>query len=220
MAAAVPRASSGSPTAAVIHSALDRRRRQGPSPSRQTAQRLRTWHAPRKKSSARTDSTRTLALAPGNDTETTTLGRKLHASRHLIPVILLIALVQMGQLITVRQTLGFIVALSTGAVIVYSFWLILATLAFWFIKIENILVIFDSMYQAGRWPIGIYPPALRITLTFLVPVAFAVTVPAEAAVGRLTGATLLGAIGLAIALFALSRWFWNVGIQHYAGASA
>ena len=134
--------------------------------------------------------------------------------------VLVIALVQMGEVITVRQTLGFVVALSTGAVIVYSFWLILATLAFWFIKIENILVIFDSMYQAGRWPIGIYPPALRITLTFLVPVAFAVTVPAEAAVGRLTGATLLGAIGLAIALFALSRWFWNVGIQHYAGASA
>ena len=28
---------------------------------------------------------------------------------------------------------------------------ILATFAFWFIKVENILVIFQSMYQAGRW---------------------------------------------------------------------
>lgn len=134
--------------------------------------------------------------------------------------VLAVALVQMEEVITLRQVLGFLVALGAGAVIVYSFWLILATLAFWFIKIENILVIFDSMYQAGRWPIGIYPPVLRIALTFLVPVAFAVTVPAEAAVGRLTATTLLGALGLAVAIFGVSRWFWRVGIKHYSGASA
>lgn len=76
------------------------------------------------------------------------------------------------------------------------------------------------MYQAGRWPIGIYPPVLRIALTFLVPVAFTVTVPAEAAVGRLTAATLLGALGLAVAIFGVPRWFWRVVIKHYSGASA
>jgi ABC-2 type transport system permease protein len=134
--------------------------------------------------------------------------------------VLATALVQMGQKVAVGQALGFAVALLAGLTIVYSFWLILATCAFWFIKIENILVIFQSMYQAGRWPVGIYPPVLRIILTFLVPVAFAVTVPAEALVGRVAGETVLGAVGLAMLLFALSRWFWQVGIRHYSGASA
>ena len=41
------------------------------------------------------------------------------------------------------------------------------------------------MYEAGRWPIGIYPPWLRAILTFVVPVGFAITVPAEGLVGRL-----------------------------------
>ena len=50
-------------------------------------------------------------------------------------------------------------------VIVYSFWLLLATTAFWFVNVENILVVFQSMYQAGRWPVTIYPGALRIMLT-------------------------------------------------------
>jgi ABC-2 type transport system permease protein len=53
-----------------------------------------------------------------------------------------------------------------------------------------------------------------------VPVAFAVTVPAEALTGRLNAATLLGAIALAAALLALARWFWFFGLRRYSGASA
>jgi len=76
------------------------------------------------------------------------------------------------------------------------------------------------MYEAGRWPVSIYPAWLRVILTFIVPVAFAVTIPAEAAVGRLTPAMLLGGLALAAAMLILSRWFWRFGIKHYSGASA
>jgi ABC-2 type transport system permease protein len=76
------------------------------------------------------------------------------------------------------------------------------------------------MYEAGRWPVGIYPPWLRWSLTFLVPVAFATTVPAEALSGRLTVQTLLGAVALAAALLLISRAFWRVGLRRYSGASA
>ena len=44
--------------------------------------------------------------------------------------------------------------LIAGGAIIYSFWLILATLSFWFVRVENILEIFRSMYEAGRWPDG------------------------------------------------------------------
>ena len=44
-----------------------------------------------------------------------------------------------------------------GGVIVYSFWMILATSAFWLVRVENILMVFQSMYEAGRWPVSIYP---------------------------------------------------------------
>jgi ABC-2 type transport system permease protein len=134
--------------------------------------------------------------------------------------VLATALVRLGANVGVTQALAFGVALLAGGVIVYSFWLILATMTFWFVKVDNILVIFESMYQAGRWPIGIYPRWLRAALTLLVPVAFAVTVPAEALVGRLAAPTLLGALGLATLLLLVSRWFWSVGVRRYSGASA
>ena len=57
-------------------------------------------------------------------------------------------------------------------------------------------------------------------LTFLVPVAFAVTVPAEGLTGRLTLQTLLLAVALALVMLLVSRLFWRFGIRYYSGASA
>lgn len=118
------------------------------------------------------------------------------------------------------QVGGFAIALAMGTVIVYSFWVILATFTFWFVKIENILVIFQSMYEAGRWPVGVYPRWLRATLTFLIPIAFAVTVPTEALLGRLTLENLVVAIALAATMLVASRLTWKQGVKHYSGASA
>jgi ABC-2 type transport system permease protein len=130
------------------------------------------------------------------------------------------ALVRLSASVGPARALAFATALAAGSAIVYSFWIVLATCSFWFIRVENIMMIFWSMYTAGRWPVGIYPPWLRWTLTLLVPVAFAVTVPAEAISGRLEPATLAGAVALAAALLVVSRAFWKLGLRHYSGASA
>lgn len=118
------------------------------------------------------------------------------------------------------ETLMFAGALACAGAIIYSFWMALATLAFWFIRIENITQIFWAMYVAGRWPVTIYPGWLRWILTLLVPIAFAVTVPAEAISGKLALDTLLLALMLALAMMVASRRFWRFGVRFYSGASA
>ncbi len=134
--------------------------------------------------------------------------------------VLAIALIRLGAHLGLIDTAVFAVTLLSGGLIIYSFWLMLSTCAFWFVKVENIQVIFMSMWQAGRWPVSIYPAWLRAVLTFLVPVAFATTVPASAVSGRITGANLVGTVALAVAMLIVSRWFWRVGIRFYSGASA
>ncbi len=135
-------------------------------------------------------------------------------------VVIGVALVRLGARIGLLETAVFLLAMLCGGIIVYSFWLILATFSFWFIRVENILVIFQSMYVAGRWPVGIYPSWLRFTLTFIVPVAFAVTVPAEGLIGRLTAETMMLMMGVTLGLLVISRAFWRFGIRFYSGASA
>lgn len=115
----------------------------------------------------------------------------------------------------------FLLMLLAGVVIIYSFMLLLSTLAFWFVRLDNVLVIFQTMFgNAGSWPITIYPAWLRTTLTFFVPVAFAVTIPAESLTGRLDATTILLTLGLAAAFFIGARWFWRYALRHYTGASA
>ena len=134
--------------------------------------------------------------------------------------VLIAALVRLGEKIGVGQAAAFVGMLLAGGVIVYSFWLFLASLSFWFVRVENLLEIFRSMYEAGRWPVSLYPGWLRFGLTFIVPVAFATTIPAEALSGRLSTQTLLEALGLAAVMFALARLFWKLGLRRYSGASA
>jgi ABC-2 type transport system permease protein len=134
--------------------------------------------------------------------------------------LLVIALVRLGGSIGGLQAVEFLAMLLTGAVIIYSFFLILATLAFWLVRVENILTIFQSMYEAGRWPVSLYPPWLRYGLTFVIPVAFATTVPVEALTSRLNWVTLLVAFVLAVILALVSRALWKLGLRHYSGTSA
>ena len=118
------------------------------------------------------------------------------------------------------DSLLFLALLAVGAVTIYCFWLVISTLAFWVVEVWNVIELFDGVYQTGRWPVSIYPGWLRIGVTFIVPIAFAITVPAEAVTSRLEWTTVALALGFCAVLFAFARWWWRFGLRSYSGASA
>ena len=122
--------------------------------------------------------------------------------------------------VSVSDAVAFSGLLLLGAVLIYCFWLIISTGAFWIIRMWFIAELFEGIFQTGRWPIGIYPAWLKYSLTYLVPIGFAITVPAEAVTSRLEWTTVLFALGFATALFGFTRWFWRFGLRRYSGASA
>jgi viologen exporter family transport system permease protein len=135
-------------------------------------------------------------------------------------VLVIVGLTRIEGSIGVLDALAFASSLMVGALLVYCFWLIVTTGAFWVVRMEHVLELFEGIYQTGRWPIGVYPGWLRYSVTFLVPVAFAVTVPAQALTSRLQLGTFLLSVGFMVALFAFTRWFWRFGLRRYSGASA
>jgi ABC-2 type transport system permease protein len=56
--------------------------------------------------------------------------------------------------------------------------------------------------------------------TFLVPIAFAVTVPAQALTGRPSGTGALLSVGVAALVLVGSRCFRLLALRRYTGASA
>ncbi len=121
---------------------------------------------------------------------------------------------------TVVDLLLFAAMLVLGAIMIYCAWLAVTVTGFWAVRMEVLVELFEGLYQAGRWPVTIYPGWLRLTFTFVVPLAFAVTVPAQALTHRLTTTAALGAAGLTVLLLVATRLFWRVGLRHYSGASA
>jgi len=135
-------------------------------------------------------------------------------------LIVAIGLGQLGADLTPGNALAFVVTLVSGFTLIYALLMVLSTLCFWVVRVDNILAIFWAFIDAGRFPIDIYPGWLRFTMSTVVPVGIAVTVPAQAVAGRLDPiGTVTTAVGALVAwLFA--SWFWHQGLRRYTGASA
>jgi ABC-2 type transport system permease protein len=131
-----------------------------------------------------------------------------------------VGLIRAGQQPSLGQLAAFGVMLLAGLGITYSFWFAMATISIWLVRLEDLLHVIENLTEAGRWPVRIYPAWLQFGLTFLLPIAFSITVPAEALTGRLTALVALQTVILAVAMLVGSRWFWQFAIRHYSGASA
>ena len=136
-------------------------------------------------------------------------------------IVLIVALIQLNDSSdALWRTLSFVFLLLLGSWTIYCFWLILASSAFWFIRVGEMQELFQGLLGSGKYPVQVYPEWMRFGLTFIVPIGFAVTVPSEAAANRLTGTTIVMALAAATVLGVASRWIWRTGLRRYSGASA
>lgn len=135
-------------------------------------------------------------------------------------VLVAAGLARLDEAMTVGRIVGFIAMLGTGTVLVYCVWLVITSMSFKLVRMDEVGRVLDGVSQAGRWPVGVYPGWLRAGLTFLVPVGFAVTVPAEALTGRLDWGTVVLAVSFATLVGLTTRWYFRRTLRHYSGASA
>ncbi|MCU0507362.1 MAG: ABC-2 family transporter protein [Anaerolineae bacterium] len=122
--------------------------------------------------------------------------------------------------LTVAGVLSFALLLSSGMVIFYSLWIAMLAFTFWFIKFDNNVTILQALLEAGRYPATVYPPWLRMIVTFIVPIALATTVPVQALRGELQWWQVLMFLGVAVVVVAVSLRIWRAGLRKYSGASA
>jgi len=135
-------------------------------------------------------------------------------------VVLGIAVSELPGGVTACGVLGFALGILLALVMIYGFLSILCCFAFWFTRVHQIVDIFDGVFAAGRWPVGIYPSWLRMGLSAVVPIGLAITVPAASLTSKLSGALLLAGVVAAIAVVVVARIVWRVGVRKYSGASS
>src|SRR5437879_5176520 len=129
------------------------------------------------------------------------------------------ALARLGRVPSVAQLAAFALALVAAAVVVYTIWVVLMSLAFWFVSVENLSVLFDAVYEGARYPVSAYPTALRFVFVYLIPIAWTTTIPASTLTGRLEPGYALVAAAVAGVAFALTRLLSRTALKRYSGAS-
>lgn len=107
-----------------------------------------------------------------------------------------------------------------GFLILYSLWFMLGAMSIWFVKIYNVTEVLRGLLEAGRFPMVAYPMSYRVFFTFVVPVAFLTTIPAEVILQRGNLGWVLGAALLAGFLLWASGAFWRFALRFYTSASS
>ena len=113
-----------------------------------------------------------------------------------------------------------LIPLTFGFISLYSIWFILGATSIWFVKIYNVTEVLHGLMEAGRYPMVAYPASYRFFFTFVVPIAFLTTVPAETLLGRGEAIWIIGSMFLAIALLYASHQFWRFALRFYTSASS
>ena len=131
-------------------------------------------------------------------------------------------LIYMGLQVGVAP-LQYVVSLmpiAFGVLILYSLWFMLGATSIWFVKIYNVTEVLRGFLDAGRYPIVAYPSVYRFFFTFIVPVTFLTTVPAETMLGRSPTGWIFGSACLGVVLLCVSNLVWRFALRFYTSASS
>src|SRR6476620_9897741 len=89
----------------------------------------------------------------------------------LAVVLIVVGMDRSGSATAPLQVASFLLLTVSGALIIYSLWIVLIACTFWFVKFDNNVTILQALMQAGRYPAAVYPAWLRLIVTFVVPIA-------------------------------------------------
>lgn len=121
-----------------------------------------------------------------------------------------------------KPSLGAVAAtlllLACAVSLLYSLWILVISLAFVVVKIDNLAYLLESIYDAARWPASVYRGAMAFVFTFVIPLAVMTTYPALAILGRLESWRLAAATGGAAAFALVARLVWTRAIARYTSA--
>lgn len=116
--------------------------------------------------------------------------------------------------------LAYLYLLGCGMACYYGVYMLVMTLAFWLVRVENLAVLCDVVFNAARYPIDIFRGIAWRVAVYVVPLAFIASFPVRALFGRLEPGWLVIGTLLAVALPAASIAFWRFGLRHYGSASS
>lgn len=127
---------------------------------------------------------------------------------------------EMGRVPTPLSIVTALAMLACGVLLLYSMWILVISVAFRAVRIDNLRYLFEAVFDAARWPASVFKGAVSFLFTFVIPLALMTTYPAEALLGRLSVERLAGGVAMSLVFASLARLVWLRSIRGYTSASS
>jgi len=121
---------------------------------------------------------------------------------------------------SVGQVLIYILLILTGMVITTAFHIIVISFGIITLEVDHTIMIYRDISAMGRMPTDIYKEPLKGLLTYFIPVAIMMSLPAKAFMGVATKASIFTAFVVSIVFIFISYRFWNFALKKYTSASS
>ena len=110
--------------------------------------------------------------------------------------------------------------LCSAVLVLYSIAILVVSIAFVAVRVDNLLYLFQSVFDVARWPSSVFRGVLAVVFTFVLPLALMTTYPSLALLGKLNLMTAAGAVAGSLLFAAVARAIWIVSIRRYTSASS
>jgi len=139
----------------------------------------------------------------------------------LIPLVGFLGFImsQIGDIAFINIVL-YVLLILNALLIVLSFHIFVLGLGIVTTEVDNAIWMFREITQLGRVPLQVYPRAITVVFTYLLPVAAMIAIPTHALLGLLTYQGVLIAFIFSSVLLWGSYSFWRYALKQYASASS
>lgn len=134
-------------------------------------------------------------------------------------LLIYVALQSPGLFTTGNTLLGLMLS-ALAIVIYYSLLVSIGSIVFYIERLESLWSFNVLFSEPLTVPFDIFPRSARISLTYLLPLAFVVFVPAQALTGRLQLWQIPVAFSIAAIFLTLANLAWRAGLRRYSSASS
>lgn len=113
-----------------------------------------------------------------------------------------------------------IIGLILGLLTFYGIHIMIATFVFWMGSFGSFTDLYYVITAPLAVPIDFFGKKLTFLFTFIIPLAFMVTIPVKLFLNVSPSYLILGSVIAMLSSLLLSNWFWNFALKHYTSASS
>lgn len=116
-----------------------------------------------------------------------------------------------------EAALAVLLTLAASAIL-YAINMLVLSIAFYVARIDNLVYLVGSIFDAARWPSTVFRGFARVIFTFVLPLGLMTTFPALAVLGQLPARSVFADLAIAAAALLGSRLVFLRALRAYTSA--